>query len=182
MHRSNWPAIAGTLLLALLLVPLAHGASDAASPSDSKASDEVVIQATRADLVKLGKEVELAAQRFYQRYNELNTKREYAVHCYTEAHTGSRFTQTHCQPGYQNDAEHDAGRDFLLYFQNSKDGVPQGGPPAPSSLAIDAGRGDFQKHVMEVTRKNPDLQKLLDEHAELVKRFEDMFRKVNERK
>ena len=103
-------------LFCLLLAPLAYG-------EDSKPTDEVVVQATRASLVKLGKEVELAQKRFYQRYNQVNTRREYAIKCSEWAPVGTHFTQTRCEPAYQETAEHEESRDFVLSIQNSSMGA-----------------------------------------------------------
>lgn len=161
-------------LSCLLLMPLAY-----AAPPDSTATDEVIVQATRASLVKLRKEVELAEQRFYQRYNQVNTKREYAIKCNEWAPVGTHFTQTRCEPAYEETAEHEEARDFALSVQNASMGNIDGGPPVPALVAINGGRSAFQQHVTEVARKDPELTKLLNEYGERVKRFEDVFRKVN---
>ena len=57
-------------------------------------------------------------------------------------------------------------------------GVSGGGTTA-SFIEIEAGRPDFQKHVIEVASKSPELMKLLQEHAAAVKRYEALHQKVN---
>jgi hypothetical protein len=165
-------------LLWLLLVPLAHGASD----SSAEPQAEVVVEATREALVKLGKEVLQSEHRFYARYNELNTKREYAVHCYDDPHTSSRFKRHYCQPQYQSDAEAAEGRDYALYIGSvSGLGSPSMPLPMPRELAIAAGRPGFQKNMVDVVKKNPELQKMLQEHADLWHRYELLYLRVERR-
>ncbi len=72
--------------------------------------DQVVVEGTRADLVKAAKDILAAEQRFYERYNKLNNSRKYAVRCTEEADTGSRFKKKRCTPQYENDATASEGR------------------------------------------------------------------------
>jgi hypothetical protein len=212
------------ILLCLLFTPLAQGVAHAAAPAagNSAAVDQVVIEGTRADLVKLAKEVQLAEERFYQRYNDFNTTRKYAVPCYSEAHTGTRFKQKYCKPVYETEADATEARQFMRAIGNGASasstsggasasagvmasgltqgggggalltgaqpdsgdgnsaGVSGGGTTA-SFIEIEAGRPSFQKHVIEITRKSPELQKLLQEHTAAVKRYDDLYQKVNGR-
>ncbi|MEJ1964916.1 MAG: hypothetical protein WDO56_26625 [Gammaproteobacteria bacterium] len=175
------PALINALLLSLLFAPLAHAASVAAPPGGGAPVDQVVIEATRANLAKLGQDMLAIEYRFYRRYNELNTKRDYAVDCYKEARTGSRFIRSYCQPAFQSNAELAEARAFLLYLQSIDKftGNATSTLAAPATMAIEAGRPGFKKNMIEVTHRSPELIKLLDEHAALVKRFEDMYRRVN---
>jgi hypothetical protein len=164
------------LLLTLLFAPLGHAAAEPASPGGEAPLDQVVVEATRTNLVKLGQEVLKAEYRFYQRYNELNTKRDYEVRCYKEAPIGTRLTRAWCQPVFESKVEQAQAREFLLILQGSGSSA-RGVNPA--TAAIEVRRPGFQQNMMEVTRKNPELIKLLDEHAALVKRFQDMYREVH---
>lgn len=187
--------------------------------------DQVVVEANRANLVKLAKEVQLAEERFYARYNEINTRRKYAVRCYEEASTGTRFKQKYCKPVYETEAQATQGREFILSLgrgasagstsgggvasagvmgvggasggagigagsglqtgaqQTTTAGAPAngGGTTTEAFVEIDSGRPDFQKNVIEVVRKSPELTKLLQEHVEARKRYDDLYEKVNGR-
>jgi hypothetical protein len=178
----------------LLLAPLAQGAP----PEGGAPLDQVVIEATRANMVKLGKEVQLSEYRFYQRYNQLNKNRDYAIQCTDQAPIGSRFTRTECQPVFKSKAEQEETRAFLDAYQNGGD-IPghegdrssrvamkqtpevAGGSPSiqPAEVAIAGGRPGFVKHMIEVTNQSPELTKMAQEHAELWKRFYAMYRKLN---
>src|SRR5690242_13748667 len=145
------------LLLGLLLAPLAQ--------ADEPKQDEVVIEATRANLNKLGTQVKMAEFKFYKRYNDLNKKREYAIQCNKEATIGSRFTSDICQPVYATRAQEAEAAAFMqmigagvldfetgptnqrqtLYPQPARGSGMGGGTPA--KLVIEAGKSDFQKNV-----------------------------------
>jgi hypothetical protein len=181
---------------ALVISPLAGAADE--PPSDNK-PQEVVIEATRANLNKIGNEVKLAEFKFYKRYNDFNKKREYAINCNKQAALGTRFTADICQPLYATRAEEAEAAQFmqmigagelgfatgptnqrqLLYPEPARGSGMGGG--APAKLAIEAGKNDFQKNVIEVTNSHPELQKLLGEHARLWKQWEDLYYRVNGR-
>lgn len=175
------------LLTAALIISQFASAADA--PPEPDKQQEVVVEATRAYLTKLGKEVQLAEARFYARYNELNKKREYAVHCYDDPHTGSRFKTNYCQPQFQSDAEAREAQEFFLMLAGSNDPHSSGtggmanpsGPPLSRDPVIAARQPDFRKNMIEVVSKNPELQKMLKDHAELWKRYEDTYYKLHGR-
>ncbi len=212
--------IKNNLLACLLLVPLAQGVAHAAESADGKPPvDQVVVEGTRADLVKAAKDVLAAEQRFYDRYNDFNTSRKHAVRCTEEADTGSRFKKKTCKPVYEDDATSSEGRDFALALgRGSSAGATSGGASASGGvmasgmtqtgmgtsglttgstggdgsgaaiagggtdaafIAIAAGRPEFQKNVLEVARKRPELMKLLEEHGAAVKRYQELYQKLN---
>jgi hypothetical protein len=168
------------LLACVLFAPFAQGA-----PGGGEAPiEEVIINATKPNIVKLAQQVRMAEFRFYQRYNELNTKRDYAVNCRIEGVTGSRFASDVCVPVFQDKARAAEGRAFAEVIQGSHL-TPDGSiavvstPKPPASMAIAAGRPGFQQNMIEITRKNADLIKLLNEYGALVKQYEDAYRRTN---
>jgi hypothetical protein len=160
--------VGNVLLSCLLLAPLAH-AAEPVPPND-----QVVVQATRANLARLAEEVKKAEYRFYQRYNELNTKRDYAIQCTTEARPNSRFTNSSCKPLFQTKAEEDESREFFMELSRQYSAA---GVPAP--VAVAAGRPAYQKNVLEVTKRSPDLSRLLGEHNRLLRQYEALYYRVN---
>ena len=167
-----------TLLTFLLLSPLALGA-----PENDAPIDQVVVEAKKANVVKLAKEVRLAEFRFYDLYNKLNTEPDYAVNCENEPSTGSRFTWDNCKPVFQDKAQQTEASAFGRFLQGIST-TPGGGvaasatPGMPASMAISAGRPGFQQHMTELTRKNPELTKLLNEYAARLKQYQDATRKA----
>jgi hypothetical protein len=214
-------------------------AGDGAWGADVPPPDQVIVEGKRGDLLKAAKEVQLLEQRFFQRYNELNTKKNYAVRCYDEAPTGTRFKQEYCKPVYQTNAEATEARDFIVALGRGASagstsggasassgvmavggasaGITGGGGPNLSSgsdfsmgvgngamsagaqiagtagmsptnvggtttaafIDIESGRPDFQKNVVEVASKSPELIKLLQEHDAARRRYEELYRQMN---
>jgi hypothetical protein len=118
----------------------------------------------------------------------LNTKREFAVNCANEASVGSRFTHSECKPVFQSEAE--TAEVYELVFSMQRAILPMGkgegesiiSGATPATVAIEASRPGFKKNMIDVTRRSPDLIKLLEEHAALVRRYEDTYRILNGRK
>jgi hypothetical protein len=54
-----------------------------------------------------------------------------------------------------------------------------GGGTNASFIEIAADRPDFQKNIVEVSSKTPELMKLLREHAEALQKYQALYRKVN---
>ena len=191
--------LATTLLIGLLTAPLTEGTTDTAASASSPPLDQVVVEATRARLVKMSKEVRESERRFYQRYNDFNKKRDYAIKCSTEAPTGTRFRSTSCEPVFVTKADEAEARAFLSAYGvgDQATGTPGGvtgparafDPPmtnpvaagsfTPAQMAKDAAQPGFRQNMLEVTQASPELTRMAKEHAELVERFNEMFRKVN---
>jgi hypothetical protein len=226
-------------MLCLFCAPLAWGINQA---NDVPSPDQVIVEGKRGDLVKAAKEVQLLEQRFFQRYNELNTKRDYAVRCYNEAPTGTRFKQKYCKPVYQTNAEAAEAREFMTALgRGASAGSTSGGGSASSGVMavggassgmagaagpnttspdtaapfapgvstgavstgaqvaspagisptisgggtlaafvdIDSGLPEFQKNVVDVVSKHPELVKLLQEHDEARSRYEALYREMH---
>ncbi len=146
------------LLLCLLFAPMTYAAAEEAKPAQQapvEPQQEVVIESTRALLVKLAKEVQLSEARFYSRYNDFNTKREYTVHCYDEAHTGTRFKQKYCQPEFQNELEAaEAGSFLALIGSSNVTPAPAGAGQTTISQVAQSGSGPMPPN-MEISLKRP---------------------------
>ena len=192
--------IAHTALLAcLIFAPLALGAAG----NDRAAGEpvpEVTVEATRANLVKLGKEIQLAEMRFYELYNTLNKERKYAISCARHARTGSRFEHNECEPVFQSDAEAEEARQFVIAIGGGDQvtGTPggvtgptvAGRPPATGAVApgsyaaaspvIEQARPGFKKNMVEVTRRSPELTRMAQEYTAMWKRYEAMYKRLKD--
>jgi hypothetical protein len=130
------------LMLCLISTPLAWGVVVA---NDVPPPDQVIVQGKRGDLVKAAKDVQLLEQRFFQRYNELNTKKNYAVRCYNEAATGTRFKQKYCKPVYETNAEAAEAREFITAIgRGASAGSTSGGASASSGVMAAGGASGGQ--------------------------------------
>jgi hypothetical protein len=157
------------LLSCVLLTPLAYGADPP--------TDEVVVEATRANLTRLGEQVLMAERKVYDEYNKLNIKRDYAINCAKQNNYNSRFTKTICQPVFQSKAEENEYRSFMLSLSGTMGGA-QGGAGMANAL-IESAKPGYQKNMIEIARKSPEMQQLLQEHSKLVQQYNAMYYKLN---
>lgn len=171
------------MLVCLLLAPLADGASPADPAEQSALREEVVVEATRAKLNEIRHAMVRIEDRFYERYNELNTNDDFDVHCRREARVGTRIERRYCRAVYENKAYENEGRQGFINLQGLRDQaapLPQGSvsPPVPAIAAIEARREEFRKNMRDVVSRDPELIDLLRERAELGQRFEAMRRRL----
>lgn len=122
-----------TALLAVL-AGLSAGAGARAAEQDSvgpepsataaaNATEEVIVQGqSRA---KLRFEIQRAEQAVMDRFNELNSKDEYDVHCRREMLTGSNIPRRVCRADFWRDAQAKAGRETAIALQGGAAFSPQ---------------------------------------------------------
>ena len=185
------------LVTGLLFAPLAQASPDTTSPGSGV--DQVTVEATRDNVVKLEKQVKMTELKFYELYNTLNKNRDYAIDCEDTPATGTRFKRSNCQPVFKSKAEQEEARQFLIAFGagDQVTGTPGGvtgpahinaPPPEPSAAAsamsssagpAAAGRPGFKQNMIDITKKSPELTKLAQEHAELWKRYYRLYRQLN---
>src|SRR6478609_11531373 len=97
-----------SVLIPLLLVlglPWCAHAADAESAKSR--SEEVVFSGKPADPDQVRRALLEAEDRFYSRYNQLNTDDEYDVECRVEAPLGQRLKQRTCEPRFVVEAARD---------------------------------------------------------------------------
>jgi hypothetical protein len=170
---------------------LALGITQAAVAADAPAPlDEVLINGRRANQNELVQQIVKVENRFYERYNELNDNDDFDVNCSRDAVAGSRMQGRSCRAVYQEDAERAEGQEsYWWHYQTFDLGASGGGPtgerkpvraapaPLPAMRVVLARRDEFRKTMVEVTSRNPELIRLLQQRAELVKRYEAGLRR-----
>ncbi len=167
------------LALGLLCATLSQVAASAATPDRKDALDEIVVESTRARLNKMLQEMVQLEDRFFDRYNELNTNDDFDMHCFSEARVGTRLNRRYCRAEYMSKALETEGRDYLRALPSYTDPTAAAwAPPLPAIMMIEARRKEYQQNMREVTRRNPELVRLLRERYELGKRYEATRRKV----
>jgi hypothetical protein len=179
-------------LMWVVLASLARGGSPPAdTPAPGAARDEVVVQGSRT-LDEIRQKMVKLEDQFYDRYNELNTIRDFDIQCGQEARVGTLLKRRYCRAVYESKAFEAEGREVAQFLQNlappdtnpASAGMPRdppvviGAPPPPAFIAIEARRPEFRKNMVEVTSKNPELIKLLQERAELARQYDAARRKL----
>ena len=166
-------------LLCLLIAPLSPVAAATVPPGQEESLDEVVVEATRTKLAQMRQQMVQLEDRFFERFNELNTIDDFDTHCYMEARVGTRFERRYCRAVYESKAFRVEGQEYLKQLASITDPTPKAwAPPDPVIMAIEARRKDYQKNMLEVTSRHPELVELARERYEMGKRYEDTRRKV----
>ena len=87
-------------------------AQEAASTSQAAdAVDEVIVPGGRPENLRV--EIERLERVVYERWNELNSKDEFDIHCLDSEPTGSNITQTRCAPDFAIQAESRAAKSMI---------------------------------------------------------------------
>lgn len=182
-------ACACTLMVALALLP--SRVSAAAVPAgQTHELDEILVQGSRARLVEMRKELVKLEDRFYAQYNDLNTVKDFDIHCVREARTGTRIIRRTCRAVYEDEAIAQEGQDALRIrqylepqlqtykYQDLPDPKQPYDAPAPPLFAILARLPDFQKNLQQVVAKNPELLNVLRERSQLTRQYEALRRQI----
>jgi hypothetical protein len=164
------------LLAAMIALPAL-----AAAPATQKADlDEVTVNGERVKIDALRKQIVQLEDKFYDRYNELNTIDDFDIHCIEEARTGTRFIKRSCRALYQEHALADEGQAAFRILQRFREKGPpiaDSGPPLPASLIIQQRLPEYKKNLEDVTRRNPELSRLLAERGELIDKYNAALKK-----
>lgn len=157
-----------SVLLAALLsfTPVLAEETVAVAPEDlsgMETLDEVVVTGKLDSLSAARQAVIAAEDRFYARYNELNTDDMMDIRCRFEAPTGSRIPRRVCQPKLVEEA----ARDEALRFLDTANGNA-----AP--LTMDSMKAELKARTLKLLAKDPELMRALLERARLEQYFNDL--------
>lgn len=165
-----------------MLTPATIPAQAPASPSPpepaAKDLEEVVVKARRLRLAELRREITLLEDRFYDRYNALNGRDIFDIHCSGEARTGTRLERRYCRAEYEIRAYQTEGSEHYWAIFRMMGGDPKAQqpvaewiPPQPPAVQIERRRKDFRRTLLEVTRTNPELLDILRQRSELAEEY-----------
>ena len=183
------------LLYLLLLLPIfPAGGALAANGAQAEPLDPVIVKGKRGGLAEMRQEMVQLEERFFARYNELNTRDEFDTHCHQEARLGTRFERRYCRAVFEAEAFEKEARDFALFAQRSTspDGSPVmlaspegrrlppvwGGPPAPAIMDMEPLRKEYRANMVSVVSKHPELIEMARQRSEMEAQYEDARRKA----
>jgi hypothetical protein len=141
------------LIGALLCGPLAE--------AEQSPLPEVEINAQREKLAVMRAEMIKLEDQFFTEYNKLNADHQYDVFCDREAETGTLLKKRVCRPVFVSKATEEEAQALL-----------RGESAPPANLTIMAKETDYEKNVLAVINKNPQLRKLVRERDALAKHYE----------
>jgi len=171
-------------LLGILLISACFGAqlSNAAQSSARSATtptdilDEVLVTGTR--LSELKKAIVEAEDRFYARYNELNTAQLFDIECRVEAPLGTKIPQRWCLTKLQLRAKRDYAREYLQNLQSGSQFGYEGKPPDTNPDLVWALRyEDYIDNMLALLKQHPELRRLADEAEGAKRRFDAEYKR-----
>lgn len=161
-------------LASMVFAPVAAAALADSGPATDNL-DEIIVHGRWAALDELRNEMAQLEDRFFARYNALNPRKRFDVHCDVAARTGTRLERRSCRANFEKRGLQTEGVQHLQAMQNAFGDVALPQPflsPEPAAIRINAQRKDFQRNMLKVVRENPELVDLLRQRAELFERYE----------
>jgi hypothetical protein len=149
------------LLGALFCFQLASAEQKPAEHAPESPLPQVEINAQREKLHVMRAEMIKLEDQFFAEYNKLNTDHQYDVFCDVEAETGTLIRKRVCRPVFVSRATEEEAQALL-----------RGDSAPPANLTILAKEPDYEKNVLAVINKNPQLRKLVREREALEKRYD----------
>jgi len=171
---SGWLAVVGGMAMAEEAAsPTAPEATTAPAPAPTQVSarvDSVVeldeVQIVGKRLYEMRQDIIKAEDKFWAKYNELNTNDDYDVHCTIDVPTGTRFKYRVCRPVYYAKAQENEARSFIT-----------GEYAPPADLVAVEHAVDYEDTALAVINAHPELRKLVREREELERRYEETRKK-----
>lgn len=128
--------------------------------------EEVAVIGRR--LYRLQYELVKAQDRFFARYNDLNTNDDFDIHCSYRAPTGTTLRKRECQVEFILEHTGQQGRDFLESLTSSSS-RPATSPPNVVWLER---REEFRENFRQQLRASPELRQLMLEWQQQQARYE----------
>ena len=136
--------------------------------------DEVVVSGQR--IGDLRAEVVRLDDQFYSRYNALNTRRDFDIHCADEAMTGTRLRRRVCRPVFEDLADSEHARTYVDLLNGTR-GSSISAQPAKASRTA-----DFRRNFAAVSGNDGELVRLVKARADAQARLEAAEREASGRK
>jgi hypothetical protein len=163
--------IATGLFAALMVGAIAAPAFAAADPKEAQAietPDDVVIRAKRMKLYEMRMEMVQVEDRFYAKYNELNTDDDYDVVCSLVARTGEIRKTRKCRPAFVEGIQSVYARSVVGMFNSAIEGPPFHIPSTPDAQLFSMWH-EMKDHALKVINKSPELRAMI-RHREALER------------
>jgi hypothetical protein len=160
--------------------------SAAAEPADSPLQSgtrnsgltprqQVEVNARRAKLSVMRAEMATLEDRFYTEYNRLNADHQWDVFCDLEAPTGSHIKLRVCRPRFVDDAMALAatlgGGRIVTSGRTAESGQYTADRETPITLILRKWPS-YEKNMLSLINRNPQLRRMADERETLGKRYE----------
>jgi hypothetical protein len=167
--RNTAQAICATLLLALVSPTLAQPVLVMEAP------EEIIVTGEQS-LTQLQVKIELAQDRMFGLFNELNDDDRYDIQCTVQTRTGTLISQRVCLPEFLRKAIELDGKAFLASVQGTSD---EGGITGSSAAhtAVPQAEIDYRYPILKkkmntLAGENAEFADAVAEHHELIEEME----------
>jgi hypothetical protein len=167
----------------------AQVSSESSGAVERQVLDQVIVRGGPKALAALREEMIRLEDNFFDRYNELNTIKDFDVHCAAETSAGTKLKRRRCRANYMSDALAVEGQGHAEFIKKhppalrpALPGRPPEEPvlidrlPLPSIVDIEIRRTEYQQNLVKVSESNPELAQMLREFSELNKRYQAIQR------
>jgi hypothetical protein len=156
-------------------VALAQGQAtpgERAATATQEAPDEVVVRGRR--LSELRADIQIARERAYALFNELNSNDDFDVYCRKEGRSGTRSTETVCRAQFENRISSRAASEYLADLHWNCQ--PDAGGFLDTQACMFSGAGDGAKgHAQAVEGQLPGKREQMTEEIFRLARENDKF-------
>jgi hypothetical protein len=165
-----------TLVLWGFVIPLGAAAADVSKDSGELAEVDVIGKS----LHELEREVIVAEDRFYKRFNTLNTNDDFDIHCRMEEMTGTRVPQRQCRIKFLADAQAMDSQEFLKGLTSASGASGMNTPVAALMPQWVQRRDEYRQTAKALLEKDPELLALANEWLRLHEQY-DRVRKERQK-
>ena len=157
------------LPVVLLCCQVVAAAQDSPQTSEETPLPQVDIEAQRAKLLAMEAQLYAFEDQFFGEYNKLNDIRAYEVHCGWDMQ--GHFRVHICRPEFVEWAERGDGN----FWDRGSTGLGNNYYPGAVEFRV----RDYQKRMVAMVSKHPELLKVLQDRAELAARYAELRKKFS---
>jgi hypothetical protein len=162
----------GNGLRALLRIPLLLFLCGAALPGGAATAELNEVAVIGKKPRELKREAIAAEDRFYERYNMLNTRDDFDIHCRMDKATGTNVPQRQCRIQFLADAGAMDGREFYMGLTNGSGARGVNTPNARLLPLWLQRREEYLQAARALLEKDPELMALATEWVRLWARYD----------
>lgn len=123
-------------------------------------------------LRQLRREAIKAEDRFYERFNTINTRDDFDIHCRMEKATGTIVPKRQCRIQFLMDTEAMDAREFVMGLTTAAAARGVHTPLAPVQTQWVLRREEYRQTVKALLEKDPELMRLAREWVRLKEQYE----------
>jgi hypothetical protein len=165
---------ATALVVSLAALALIQPAAAMEAPN-TEAPEEIIVVGQQS-LTQLKVEIELAQDRMFGLFNELNDDDRYDIHCFGETRTGTLIGERECKPVFLRNSMSQYGKAYLAGVQGMSAFVGEQGMANVVAMepqaAINHGYPILQEKMTALVEQNPEFAESVAKHHELIEEYD----------